>query len=104
MKTLVLVACILCTAAAFGQATAGAGALSSQPQRIVVPSHPERAVGQSMANSESLLGHGGYTIAHGERPLWEVAPDRVEKPLGDQARELKQERITAKKAKRVWEN
>lgn len=104
MKTLVLVACILCTAAAFGQATAGTYVLSSQPQMIAVPSHPQHAASKPMVSNENLLGQGGYTYGRGERPLWEVAPDRIEKPLGDQARELKQERLTAKKAKRVWEN
>jgi len=104
MKTLLLLACIFCTAAAFGQATVGGGAISSQPQLIVVPSHPQHASSRPMGSAENLLGQGGYTYARGERPLWEVAPDRVEKPLGDQARELRHERLAAKKAKRVWEN
>lgn len=104
MKTILLVVFILSTVAAFGQATTATYVLSSQPQMMVVPSHPEHASGKPMATPENLLGQGGYTMAHGERPLWEVAPDRVEKPLGDQARELKQERLAAKKAKRVWEN
>jgi len=51
-----------------------------------------------------LLEQTTYTSAKGERPLWEVAPEWHAIPLGDIARELKQEHATAKKAEIVWEN
>ncbi len=105
MKLTLLAICLFCTAAAFGQAVAGAGAvLQSQPQVYYIPSHPEHASHQAMAEEQSLIAGSNYTYAQGERPLWEVASKKVELPLGDVARMLRQEHATAKKAKKVVEN
>jgi hypothetical protein len=38
------------------------------------------------------------------RPLWELAPVKVETPLGDSARMLKKQHANARKADIVWEN
>jgi hypothetical protein len=103
MKTLVLLVCILSSAVALGQA-AGASTLSSQPVVRWAPSHAEHAAQKPMAQLQTLLGDRNYTSAHGERPLWEVAPSTVEPPLGDTARLLKKQRATTKKSKVVWEN
>jgi hypothetical protein len=42
--------------------------------------------------------------AHGVRPLWEVAQPAYVTPLGDSARLLRQEHMSAKKAEIVWTN
>ena len=42
--------------------------------------------------------------AHGVRPLWEVATPAYVVPLGDSARMLKKEHMSAKKAEIVWNN
>jgi hypothetical protein len=44
-------------------------------------------------------------IAQGERPLSDVASSKAAPvPLGDIARMLRKEQLTAKKATTVWEN
>ena len=104
LNVVLLAVCVLCAVSAFGQATAGTAVLSSQPQIFRSPSHPEHASGKPMAVEQPLAGGGTYTAAKGERPLWEVAPKVDETPLGDTARDVRRERLSARKAKRVWEN
>jgi hypothetical protein len=100
MKTTVFALCLLCATAALGQ-SAGAPSLQS----LQFASHPQSASPQPMAQEHSLLeGSGTVTIAHGELPLWEVAPKIHEVPLGDAARAQKKEHAKVKKAKVVWEN
>ncbi|SRR5579871_2493482 len=100
MKTALLVACILCATAAFGQA-AGAPSLTA----LQFASHGQTASVAPMAQEHNLLeGGSSVTVAHGELPLWEVAPKIHEVPLGDSARAIKKEHEAAKKAKKVWEN
>jgi hypothetical protein len=103
MKSTFFMLCFLCTTAALGQSVGGP-TLSSQPQVFQVPSHPEHAFPQSMAQQQSLLERSGSVYARGERPLWEVAPVSRVVPLGDVARILRKEHATAKKADVVWEN
>ena len=91
----------LFTTAAFGQAT---GTISGDVSPLRIVGHPQHAYQQAMASEQVLLEQSTYTSAKGERPLWEVAPEWHATPLGDIARELKQEHATAKKAEIVWEN
>ncbi|HZQ71033.1 MAG TPA: hypothetical protein VFA68_21085 [Terriglobales bacterium] len=89
-----------------GATTAQVGAvLSSQPQVMSVPSHPQRATQQALSREENLLESSSLTSAKGERPLWE-APQQVTyvMPLGDVARLFREEHALAKKAKLVKEN
>lgn len=102
MKTLTIVFCLLCASAAFGQ-TVGV-VLNNQPQIIQVPSHPEHASQQLMAENQSLLISYSPVQAHGERPLWEVGKLSPSVPLGDVARALRREHELARKSKAVWEN
>jgi len=100
MKTALFVMCLLCTTAALGQASA-----APSLQSLQFASHAQAASPQPMAQERSLLeGAGSVTTAHGERPLWEVAPVIHEIPLGDAARIQKKEHAKVKKAKVVWEN
>ena len=101
MKNLLLAGMIVFAASAcFGQA---AGAISSQPQPIQVPSHPMHAEQHSMAAEQSLVGGGTYAYAQGERPLWEFGPVSQPVPLGDIARAVRKEKQAAKKAEFVFE-
>jgi hypothetical protein len=104
MKITLFLFCFFCATTAFGQAAFGGSALSSEPQVIELPSHPARATQQPMGEQESILVSSTMVSAHGERPLWEVAPKHHEVPLGDVARMLRKEHATAKKAVIVWDN
>jgi hypothetical protein len=102
MKSLFVAAFLLCSAAAFGQASA----LSAEPQNIRIPEHPRHASYNSMAREEPLVGNGTDSVSYerGERPLWEfgpVAPPPA--PLGDVARAFRKEKMTGKKAAIVFE-
>ena len=102
MKTSVLVLLILCVAAAFGQT---ASVLSNQPVIIALPDHPLHADQHALASEHSLVGGGPetYTWAQGERPLWEFGPVSEQPSLGDIARAYRKEKVTAKKAEKVFE-
>jgi hypothetical protein len=98
MKTLLFVAGILAATAAFGQS---ASVIPSQAYPVYIPDHPQHASQHAMASEHAVLETNCNISAHGERPLWEFAPPRVERPLGDIARELRRQRdfaVTAKKA------
>src|SRR5262245_5789058 len=96
MKTLLCAAFVLAATAAFGQT---ATVIPSQAYPIYVPDHPQRASHQAMATEQSILESNCNVSAHGERPLWEFASPRVERSLGDIAREFRRQRdfIAAKK-------
>jgi hypothetical protein len=102
MRTTILVLLILCTAAALGQ---NAGVLSNQPQIFRIPDHPQQAEPHALASEHSLVGGGAdtYTYARGERPLWEFGSMSNPVPLGDIAREVRKEKLTAKRAQRIFE-
>jgi hypothetical protein len=102
MKITLVLFCFLCATAAFGQAALGGSALSSEPRILQMPSHPAHAMQQPMGRQQSILVNSAVVSAHGERPLWEVAPKRHEVPLGDVARMFRKEHATAKKAVMVW--
>jgi hypothetical protein len=102
MKNTLFMLCLLCATGAFGQVTGAV--LSSEPQRIEVPSHEQHAMQQSMGEQRNLLIEGSSVSGRGVRPLWEFAPVHYEAPLGDTARMLKKQHDEAKKADIVWEN
>jgi hypothetical protein len=87
-------------------AQVGGGALSNQPQIFDIPSHPERASRQALAQEQSLLDPSTTTSAKGERPLWDVPKQQVTyvMPLGDVARFYRKQHEVAKKAVLVKEN
>jgi hypothetical protein len=102
MKTTVLVLCILCATAAFGQLAA---VVSNQPQIAQFSDHPLHAALHEMAPEHPLVGGSpnAYTYAQGERPLWEFGPVSAPVPLGDVARAYRKEKLTAKKAEIIFE-
>lgn len=101
MKTTLFVLFIFCAAAALGQV----GSLSSQAQPLQLPDHAQHASQHAMATEQPLVGGGSdtYTVAHGERPLWEFGPVSQQPSLGDVARAYRKEKLTAKKAEIVFE-
>jgi hypothetical protein len=103
MKTTLFALILLCTAAAFGQTAA---LLPNQPQVLHMTDHPMHAETMPLATEHSLVGGGPgtYTVAQGERPLWEFGPvSEPARPLGDIAREYRKEKQTARKAEVVLE-
>jgi hypothetical protein len=104
MKITLFLFCLFCATAAFGQAVYGGSALNAEPQMLNFPTHPARALQQPMGQQENILESSAIVSAHGERPLWEVAPKKQEVPLGDVARMFRKEHATAKKAVIVWDN
>lgn len=100
MKTIVVLLFLLCASAAFAQS----GALSAEPIIIQMPSHARHASYMPLGQEQNLAEHSTYTIAQGERPLWEVAQEHYETPLGDVARTLREEHLKARKAEFVREN
>lgn len=101
-NTLLVVMIVFAASACFGQAAA---AISNQPQPIQIASHPMHAEQHSLATEQSLVGGGPstYAYAQGERPLWEFGPFSQPVPLGDVAREVRKQKLTAKKAEFVFE-
>ena len=103
MKITLLLLVVMCTATAFGQTAA---VLSSQPQIFHMVEHPMHAEPTAMATERPIVGLGpsAYTVAQGERPLWEFGPvSDPPRPLGDIAREYRKEKQSAKKAEFVLE-
>ena len=104
MKITIFLLLILCTAAVFGQTSAGS--VSSQPQMVTVPDHPLHAELHALGTERPLVGGGSdtYTYAQGERPLWEFGPvSQPPTPLGDVARAYRKEKVAAKKAEIIFE-
>jgi len=98
MKTTILLLCLLCATAAFGQYAVGYAPMQST---FHIPDHPTRAFAQPMLLEQNLLGINSFTSAQGEMPLWEAPFQSHEVPLGDVARALRKEHATAKKARLV---
>src|SRR5256885_15587724 len=99
MKITLFALFILLTGSAFGQIGSGA---SSQPQVLELPSHPLHADLHELATEQSLLGGGGVSSAHGERPLSEFGSALPQPtPLGDIARAFRKEKQAGKKAEFV---
>ena len=104
MKTTLFVLCLLCATGAFAQGGLQGSVLSGEPSVFRTPSHVEHASQQTMTQGQSLLEASGSSYAHGERPLWEFAPQTTPAPLGDSARALRRQHAEAKKAAIVWNN
>ena len=106
MKTKLLILFIpalflLCSAA---QAQTAA-VLPNQPQIVELPDHPLHAEAHGMAQERPIVGGGPetYTYGHGEQPLWEFPDPKETKPLGDIARDYRQQKLAFKKAGIVFE-
>jgi hypothetical protein len=66
--------------------------------------HAQPATEHGLAPEHDLREPGGITMAHGERPAWEVMSLVEEsRSLGDAARDCRKEHATAEKAHIVWE-
>ena len=98
MKTTLFALCFLFATAALGQSYPSMSPLE-------FGDHPYHASAQSMAQPTDILGGTSVVIGHGEVPLADIPmPEIRETPLGDVARQARQERLFAKKAQKVWEN
>jgi hypothetical protein len=96
--------CVFCGTAAFAQSL-GSSAANGQAQMLTMAENPQHAAQTEMAQPHDLLERSGNTWARGERPLWEVMPEKTPgPPLGDVARALRKEHATAKKATQIWTN
>jgi len=96
MKTTLLILMVLAATATFGQS---AGVLSNVPQEVHMSEHPMHAELTAMASEHFLVGGGTYTVAHGERPLWEFGPvSEPARPLGDVARDVRKDKQSARRA------
>ena len=82
-----------------------ASVLPNQPVIMEFPEHPLHAETHSMATERPLVGGApdNYTYAHGEQPLWEFGHPNETKPLGDIAREFRQQKLAARKSNYVFE-
>lgn len=67
-----------------------------------VPDHPMHASQGDLRPETSLLGSNGVTTARGERPMSDFPDHTVPKPLGDVAREYREEHAKAEKATIHW--
>jgi hypothetical protein len=96
MKTTLLALCLLCASAAFGQAYP-----SLTPLEFA--DHSQHASAQPMSSPVNILSQS-VVVASGEVPLADIPmPEIHETPLGDVARQVRKEHLTAKKAQKVWE-
>jgi hypothetical protein len=59
---------------------------------------------QGMGQAQNIMEESLNVSARGVRPLWEVHIPSTSVPLGDSARLLRKEHMTAKKAEIVWNN
>jgi hypothetical protein len=97
-----IVIILFVSAMAHGQVGIGSGQQAPTQPTYTVPDHPQHADYGSMRTETSLLG-STMTVAHGERPLSDFPDDGpAPKPLGDVAREYRQEHAKAEKATRIW--
>jgi len=103
MKTILLVLCLLCTAAAFAQNNLTGGSLNTQPMVYQFQSHPGHAAYAPMSPEQSVLGTASYTSAQGERPASDF-PHAEAVSLGVFAREFRKQHAQVKKARIVWVN
>jgi hypothetical protein len=84
MKTLLLAATLWVSTAAFARYVQPATGPTYQP-----PSHPETVAALAIGTERSLLGAGGTTSAHAERPLADFPipiTQTYDTPLGEVAR------------------
>jgi len=103
MKLVIGVLFLVCAVSAFGQT---AGYISGQVAPIRMAENPQHASVHEMAHEESLLSSctSPYHYEQGEQPVWQFGELPRTTPLGDVARAVRRERLTAKRAEVVWEN
>ena len=101
MKTTIVVLCLICATAAFGQT---ASVLPNLAQPLTITDHPQHASQHDLALPQDILEHSDYAYAKGERPLSDFGfqPSAPE-PLGDIARAYRLEHASAPKAAFVLE-
>lgn len=99
---LVVPALLMICSAAHAQIP-GTGLTGPVGNSVMFADHPDQASMHDMGSERSLIGGGGSTYAQGERPLWEFGHPVEPKPLGDVAREFRQQKLTAKKAEFIFE-
>jgi hypothetical protein len=105
MKIALCVLGLLCfTGVAVGQSSIGGSGLNAEPVIYDFASHQARAQQQGMGQALDIMETSLNVSAHGVRPLWEVHVPSSAVPLGDSARILRKEHMTAKKAEIVWNN
>jgi len=99
MKNTLFALCLLFATAAFGQS------YPSMNSTTVFGDHPYHAAARAMTVPTSILGGQDVIVGEGEVPLADIPmPEVRETPLGDVARQVRQERLYAKKAQKVWES
>jgi hypothetical protein len=102
MKTTMLfIAVLVLSLSAFGQ-VASSGQQAAYSNTVQMAEHPMHADHHDLRPEVSLLGGTSITEGHGERPLWEFPDNTPVKPLGDIARQYREEHKTAEKAIIVW--
>lgn len=104
MKAIIFAVCFLCSTAAFAQV--GGSSISGRSQPLSFDYNVQHASRQALAEPQNLMDSSAatYTYGQGERPLWEVAEEKHEVPLGDSARALRKEHEVVKKSAKVWSN
>jgi hypothetical protein len=104
MKTklfiLIIPALLMFASVSHAQTIGGNGVFSNS---VMTADHSEHASMQDMGREQSLLGGGGSSYGQGERPLWEFGHPSEPRPLGDIAREFRQQKLASKKAEIVFE-
>jgi len=103
MKKILLVLCLLSTAAAFAQNNIGAYSLNNQTQSYQFQSHTGHADYVPMSQERSVLSSASYSSAQGERPASDF-PQAEGVSLGAFAREFRKQHAEVKKARIVWIN
>lgn len=68
-----------------------------------VPDHPMHASQGSLRPETSLVGGGSVTYAQGERPMSDFPTYTYVKPLGDVAREYREQHAKAAKATVIFD-
>jgi hypothetical protein len=89
---------------AFGQSSIGGSGLSAEPVVYDFASHQAHAQQQGMGITQDIMEQSLNVQAHGVRPLWEVHVPSFTVPLGDSARIIRKDHMSAKKAEIVWNN
>ncbi len=90
-NAMLLMFLLVVSTAMFGQNMGGIGGGMQAPytSTYVMPEHPQHASYHATATERPLVGGGTMTTAQGEQPLWQFGSDKVERPLGDVAREYR---------------
>ena len=102
---LLLAMCIFSAVGATAQSNVGISMANGYPQMLTIGyDHAEHARQTPLAQEQDLRETSNVTYGHGERPLWEFMTATPEQPLGDVAREFREERAIGKKAVVVWKN